>query len=151
MNTAGFHFHARGLLLAALRGSDRDPLIFSHVLPVSGKDRDGMPDTWEKNAGLDIKRNDSRADPDNDKLQNIREYRLKTNPIKSDTDGDGIKDGEEVRKYGTDPTKRDSQLVDSTDGEYQSLLDNDNVQHEDQNEESDGDGETDDDGPSSSK
>lgn len=46
----------------------------------------------------------SQADPDQDELVNFEEFRLKTDPTKSDTDGDGYLDGNEV-KNGYDPLK----------------------------------------------
>lgn len=51
---------------------------------------------------------DADADNDKDGLTNKREIELKTNPNSNDTDGDNLKDGDEVSKYNTDPTKRDT-------------------------------------------
>lgn len=39
-----------------------------------------------------------------------------TDPLNSDTDGDGLKDGEEVNKYGSDPNKPDTDGNGITDG-----------------------------------
>jgi hypothetical protein len=48
------------------------------------------------------------ADPDRDGLTNIEEYNYQTNPNDSDTDKDGIADGDEVKIFSIDPTKKDS-------------------------------------------
>ncbi|MCZ2268082.1 MAG: OmpA family protein, partial [Ignavibacteriales bacterium] len=41
----------------------------------------------------------------------------KTDPLKKDTDGDGLTDGDEVLKYKTDPLKKDTDGDGLTDGE----------------------------------
>ncbi|MBI4438773.1 hypothetical protein HY640_02485 [Candidatus Woesearchaeota archaeon] len=66
------------------------------------KDKDGMNDDWEKEHGLDPTTDDSADDKDKDGLSNIEEFRIHTYPDKEDTDGDGVTDGEEVKK-NTDP------------------------------------------------
>ncbi|MCI0497741.1 MAG: hypothetical protein L0Z54_05575 [Thermoplasmata archaeon] len=85
-------------------------------------DGDGMLDGWEAFFGLDPLRNDTQEDPDLDGLVNIDEFRnppagdadgwLWTDPSESDTDGDGIPDGEEVvtgtDTFVTDPTDPDT-------------------------------------------
>ncbi|MDL1892158.1 OmpA family protein [Sphingobacteriales bacterium CHB3] len=47
-------------------------------------------------------------DDDNDGLTNAQERMLGTDPDNPDTDGDGLKDGEEVRRYKTDPLNPDT-------------------------------------------
>ena len=42
--------------------------------PRPDHDRDGMPDTWEANAGLSAQRNDSGGDLDGDGYTNVEEY-----------------------------------------------------------------------------
>jgi len=57
-------------------------------------DKDGMPDEWEDEHGLnpdDPK--DRTKDPDGDGLQNYEEYVRGTDPNNPDTDQDGISDG----------------------------------------------------------
>lgn len=54
---------------------------------------------------------DKDEDPDKDGLTNIEEELLGTNPIHSDSDFDGLSDGDEVNIYHTDP------LVADTDGD----------------------------------
>lgn len=72
-------------------------------------DEDGMEDGWERQYGLDPNDPaDADLDNDNDGLSNLTEFRLGTNPINSDTDGDGLIDGDEVNTYQTDPINSDS-------------------------------------------
>jgi hypothetical protein len=59
---------------------------------------------------------DSKADPDNDKLGNLDEFRAGSNPLNPDTDGGGAWDGWEVT-YGLDPTNPADDEFD-TDGDY---------------------------------
>ncbi|HTM68071.1 MAG TPA: binary toxin-like calcium binding domain-containing protein [Candidatus Binatia bacterium] len=49
-----------------------------------------------------------QADADNDGLPDQAEAVQGTDPANPDTDGDGLKDGEEVQVYKTDPTKADT-------------------------------------------
>jgi len=82
------------------------------ILAVPGtaaaKDRnhDRIPDRWEKRHRLSLKVNQTRRDQDRDRLCNRAEFLVGTNPHDSDTDDDGVPDGEE--KAGTiasfDPT-----------------------------------------------
>ncbi len=56
------------------------------------------------------------ADLDKDGLSNSREKTLGTDPLNPDTDGDGLQDGEEVRRYHTNPLVADSDGDGLTDG-----------------------------------
>lgn len=78
------------------------------------KDRDKLPDSWERKYKFSTTQKSDRADSDRDGLSNLREYRLKLHPRRRDTDRDGLRDGDEVRRYKTNPRKRD------TDGDGQS-------------------------------
>jgi len=49
-----------------------------------------------------------KTDSDGDGLKDGEEANYHADPLKVDTDGDGLKDGEEVNKYSTDPSKDDS-------------------------------------------
>jgi hypothetical protein len=51
------------------------------------RDRDRMPDRWERSHGLSPRYDDSARDPDRDRLSNYREYRSGTDPRKRDRDG----------------------------------------------------------------
>ena len=48
------------------------------------------------------------ADTDNDGLPNLIEKKIGSDPYDPDTDGDGLKDGDEVNTYGTAPLKVDT-------------------------------------------
>jgi len=67
------------------------------------EDRDGMPDSWEEDNGLDPEYYyDAKQDDDKDGLKNIDEFKNNTDPQDPDTDNDTMPDGWEVR-YGLDP------------------------------------------------
>ena len=51
---------------------------------------------------------DADADNDKDGLTNKKEIEIKTDPNSDDTDGDNLKDGDELSKYNTDPLKPDT-------------------------------------------
>ena len=72
------------------------------------RDRDGLPDRWEKRYHLSTSKKSGKRDPDHDGLRNRREYRLRTNPRRKDTDRDGLRDRAEVRRYHTNPRKKDT-------------------------------------------
>lgn len=61
--------------------------------------------------------NDAEDDSDGDLLSNIQEIEYKTNPLKPDTDFDGLSDYEEINKYGTDPCKEDTDADGLSDGD----------------------------------
>jgi hypothetical protein len=68
-------------------------------------DKDGIPDWWEKQKGLNSNDpTDADQDPDGDGLTSLEEYSLKEclDPLNPDTDGDGFDDGKEISS-GTDP------------------------------------------------
>jgi len=73
------------------------------------RDADELPDFWEDLHGLDKNdATDSILDLDNDNLNNLSEYHSNTEPFNSDTDFDGLLDGDEVQTYNTSPILRDS-------------------------------------------
>jgi LPXTG-site transpeptidase (sortase) family protein len=71
--------------------------------PAYDSDKDGMPNWWEEKYNLTLdNKNDAFLDPDNDGLNNYGEFKSGTDPYNPDTDGDGYKDGEEI-KAGYNP------------------------------------------------
>src|SRR5947209_6821050 len=59
------------------------------------RNRDRLPDRWECRNGLSLRVNQARRDQDRDGLNNMGEFKAGTNPRKPDTDGNGVKDGDE--------------------------------------------------------
>ena len=58
-------------------------------------DNDGMPDYFERLHGFDRYVDDAALDDDNDGISNVLEYQYKLLPTNSDSDHDGIPDGED--------------------------------------------------------
>ncbi len=73
--------------------------------PAEDSNRNDIPDSWEKQYGLDNPKADD--DPDGDRLTNYCEYRSGTDPLNSDTDGGGQSDGSEVPNCIADPSTQD--------------------------------------------
>ncbi|MCC6644090.1 MAG: VWA domain-containing protein [Polyangiaceae bacterium] len=71
--------------------------------PPPDRDRDGLPDAWERAHGTDASRDDAREDPDGDGLDNATERRLGTLPLRGDSDGGGESDASELAA-GRSPT-----------------------------------------------
>src|SRR3954451_15159084 len=61
----------------------------------SDRNRDGLPDRWERAHHLSLHVNQSRRDQDHDGLDNRGEYRAGMNPHDRDSDDDGVADGRE--------------------------------------------------------
>ena len=80
-------------------------------------DSDLMSDLFEAEYGLAIGTDDSTGNSDLDNLDNLGEYRAGTDPTVSDTDNDGISDGDEVNIYHTLPTQFDTDQDGLSDGE----------------------------------
>jgi hypothetical protein len=65
------------------------------VAAAKDKDRDGLPDRWERRHGLSTKHNGGGRDNDRDRVDNRNEYREHTDPRDRDSDNDGRRDGAE--------------------------------------------------------
>lgn len=81
-------------------------------------DGDGMADWWEDFYGFDKNNaDDASLDADTDGLSNLEEFQAKTDPLVSDSDADGIEDGDEINTYSTDPLNSDSDNDGISDGD----------------------------------
>ena len=85
---------ARRLIVALLALS---VAVLTVAAPATAKDRnkDKIPDRWEKKYDLSLQKKQGRRDQDRDGLKNRAEYRAKTSPRSSDSDDDGTDDGDE--------------------------------------------------------
>ena len=112
------------------QGTTRAGEAFNRIKEISAivdagtdQDNDGMPDAWELSfagedgGGLDPTINDAQDDPDGDGLVNLDEFNHGSHPFMSDTDWDGLEDGEEVQQYGTNPAMSDSDGGGESDGD----------------------------------
>src|SRR5262245_38926503 len=59
------------------------------------RNHDRIPDRWEKRNHLSLKVKQTHRDQDRDGLNNLGEFRSRTDPRDADSDEDGIKDGKE--------------------------------------------------------
>ncbi len=90
--------------------------LASHPGDPDDADDDYLPDSWERQLGLDPGDNGLKdrgkqgeaGDYDGDGLSNREEFLLGTNPCNVDSDGDGVGDYDETKVYGSDPTRRDA-------------------------------------------
>ncbi|MCB1094721.1 MAG: CHRD domain-containing protein [Verrucomicrobiae bacterium] len=88
--------------------------------PDNDSDGDGLPNSFEEAFAFLDPNNaaDAALDQDNDGLSNLAEFELGTDLEKPDTDGDGLKDGEEVAvAIGSNPANADTDGDGLTDGD----------------------------------
>jgi hypothetical protein len=72
-------------------------------------DADGMDDNWESRHFGSISAS-ATNDFDGDGILNREEFMIGTSPTNTDSDADGLSDGDEVHLYGSDPTRADGDL-----------------------------------------
>ena len=88
---------------------DAGVLIDNIRLTPLDNDQDGILDEWEAEYGLSrFDAGDAAGDLDGDGLSNLAEFESGADPTVTDSDGDGISDGDEGNVYGTDPTQTDT-------------------------------------------
>jgi len=89
-------------------------------------DNDGLPNSYEDQYPDILDRNnpaDAALDPDNDGLTTLEEFVAKTLPNNPDTDGDGVKDGDELKRAAgaTNPLNPDTDGDGLSDGQEATL------------------------------
>jgi outer membrane protein OmpA-like peptidoglycan-associated protein len=77
----------------------------------------GVVWTWGAGVAPDIMAIDGPLDSDGDRLSDIQEGQIGTDPYDPDTDGDKLTDGQEVLDYDTDPLEPDTDWDGLQDGE----------------------------------
>jgi hypothetical protein len=71
-------------------------LLLASAASASGdRNRDRIPDRWERQHHLSLKVNQAKRDQDGDGLDNRGEWKAKLDPRDDDSDDDGIEDGDE--------------------------------------------------------
>lgn len=70
-------------------------LVLPAIAAAKDRNHDRIPDRWEKRHNLSLKVNQAGRDQDRDHLRNRAEFLAGDNPRNSDSDGDGIPDGNE--------------------------------------------------------
>jgi hypothetical protein len=91
--TQGRAARAGGLLALALAAIGL--LALPAGAAAKDRNRDHIPDRWEKRHHLSLAVNQARRDQDGDHLRNLAEFRAGDNPRDRDSDDDGVIDGEE--------------------------------------------------------
>ena len=80
-------------------------LTYAFPEPDKDSDYDGLLNRDER---LRYRTDPYNDDTDGDGLRDNDEITVGTSPLFADTDGDGLRDGDEVHRWGTNPLKKDS-------------------------------------------
>ncbi len=119
--TGGYNFTSSDDLDATREATKKDGfwnvLLNVTLMGYNGKgdpDHDGLTNDQEKQLGTDPKNSDTDGDGLTDG-EEVNAYR--TDPLKKDSDGDGLSDYDEVKKYSTDPNKKDTDGDGLSDGD----------------------------------
>ena len=81
--------------LAALALGALALLALPGLAAAKDRNHDRIPDRWEKRHKLSLKVDQARRDQDGDHLRNLAEFQAGDDPRDSDSDDDGVVDGEE--------------------------------------------------------
>lgn len=79
-------------------------LVFAGSAAAADKNRDGIPDKWEKQNHLSLRVDQAPKDQDRDGLKNAGEYRAGTDPRDADSDNDGVSDSQDSDNHDGDQT-----------------------------------------------
>ena len=83
-----------GVVLVAALGA-LALLALPSIAAAKDRNHDHIPDRWEKRHNLSLSVKQSNRDQDRDQLGNRGEFKAGDNPRDSDSDNDGVMDGEE--------------------------------------------------------
>ncbi|MCP4980954.1 MAG: PQQ-binding-like beta-propeller repeat protein, partial [Gammaproteobacteria bacterium] len=99
-------------------GGSGNPCRYGNtVISMLDSDGDDMPDCYEVANGFDPENAaDGALDADLDGVPNSAEYLLQLHLFDTDTENDGLSDGDEINIYGTSPTLIDTDHDGFTDG-----------------------------------
>jgi YD repeat-containing protein len=98
-----------GLLVTNVLSSGYSPTVKLTVIDSSDSDGDGIPKYWEEDHGLNPNDpSDAITTPNGERLTFVQKFRLGLDIAKTDFDGDGLDDYDELFLYGTNPKMLDS-------------------------------------------
>src|SRR3954454_23792766 len=91
---------ATAFALAALSA-----LLIAGSAAAADKNRDRIPDKWEKRNHLSLRINQAPKDQDHDSLNNAGEFQDQTDPHNPDSDNDGVSDSQDGDNHDGDETE----------------------------------------------
>ena len=94
--------------LPATAGAKKHTRHGGKVAHKADRNRDGLPDRWERRNHLSLRVNQAGRDQDRDGANNAAEFAASTNPRDSDSDDDGMRRRQRGRRHGRrrSPTAR---------------------------------------------